>query len=383
MAATNKGGELGERLLTASLMVRDEAEHLPDCLASLVGVVDEIDIVDTGSVDDTVAVARAYGARLFHYPWGNSFSAPRNFLLDQARGRWIFVLDADERLRPISRSHVEELLENAEEVGFQVYLHPLPGYTPTLDYRLWRNDPRIRFWGDIHEKVIYALSKVAEADSRPIGICELTLDHIGYRGDQARKYERNLPLLEAQVAVEPSNIFNWRHLGQVLIGLGRVEEGERALEQAVARAREIWNEHGGAAWVDLVRLRHERGMDVTQLLAEGLARWPRNWALVWIEGQLHLEAGRYQQAIACFRTLLEVDIATVPLDGVAFDERIFGALAQDALGLALFRIGRYGEADEGYAAAEPLEPSVREYGVKRLLAEGRAQQKDGLGRAAR
>jgi cytochrome c-type biogenesis protein CcmH/NrfG len=52
-------------------------------------------------------------------------------------------------------------------------------------------------------------------------------------------------------------------------------------------------------------------------------------------------------------------------------------LAQDALGLALFRIGRYGEAAEAYAAAERLEPGVREYRVKRLLAEGRAQQKGG------
>jgi tetratricopeptide (TPR) repeat protein len=269
---------------------------------------------------------------------------------------------------------VEELLESAEEVGFRVHLHPLPGYTATLDYRLWRNDPRIRFWGDIHEKVIYSLSKVAEADRRPIGICEMALDHVGYDGDQGRKYQRNLPLLEAQVAIEPSNIFNWRHLGQVLIEQGRLDEGERALERAVVLAREIWNEHGGAAWTDLVRLRHERGLAVAQLLEEGRARWPRNWALVWMEGQLHLEAGRYQQAVACFHRLLEVDLATVALDGVAFDERIFGAAAQDALGLALFRTGRYAEAAGAYGAAERSEPSVPEYRVKRLLAESRAQQ---------
>ena len=356
------------------MMVRDEAAHLPDCLASLQGVVDEIDIVDTGSVDNTVEIARDYGARVFHHPWENSFAVPHNFVLEKARGRWILVLDADERLRPVERNWVEQRLGNAEEIGFQVYLHPLPGFTASLDWRLWRNDPRIRFRGDMHEKIVYALQEVAVADGRALGVCELVLDHVGYVGDQTRKYHRNLPLLQAQLAVEPFNIFNWRHLGQVLIGLGRDEEGERALERAVALAREIWNEHGGAAWVDLVRLRAKRGEDVSELLAEGRARWPRNWALVWIEGQLHLAAGRYEEAIGCFRRLLQVDLASVPFDGVAFDERIFGDLAQDALGLAFFRTGRFGEAAEAYAAAERLEPSEPGYWVKRQLAESKARQ---------
>jgi glycosyltransferase involved in cell wall biosynthesis len=353
-------------------MVRDEEENLPACLASLVDVVDEIDVVDTGSVDDTVAVARSYGARVFHFPWNNSFAAPHNYLLDQARSRWIFVLDADERLRPIARSRIEELLENADEAGFQVFLHQVPGYTATLDWRIWRNDPRIRFWGDMHEKVIYSISRVAAEESRPLGVLEFELDHVGYQGDQSRKYVRNLPLLEKQVAEEPSNIFDWRHLAQVLVGLGRVDEGERALERAVELARQVWNEHGGAAWVDLVSLRHERGEDVWELLAEGRDRWPRNWALVWIEGQLHLEAGRSEEAAACFRTLLAVDVSLVPYDGVGYDERIFGSWAQDSLGLALFRTGRYAEAAEAYAAAERLAPGEPEYRVKRRLAASKA-----------
>src|SRR5262249_37875480 len=161
---------------------------------------------------------------------------------------------------------------------------------------------------------------------------------------QTRKYHRNLPLLQAQLEVEPNNIFNLCHLAQVLNGLGRVEEGERALERAVALGREVGNEYGAAAWVDLVRLRFYRGEDVTELLDEGLARWPTNWSLVWIEGRLHLEAGRYDEATARFRRLLDVDIASLPFDGVAYDERIFGPLAQDSLGLALFRAGHFAEA---------------------------------------
>ena len=359
-------------LLTAAMIVRDEERHLPDCLASLEGVVDEVVIVDTGSVDGSVAIACAHGARVFHDAWDDDFSAPRNLGLDQARGRWILVLDADERLRQISRSRVEALLENAEEVAFRVRFHLFAGATPCLEYRLWRNDPRIRFRGVVHNRVIDVLHEIADAEGSAIGVCELTLDHLGLAGDQASKHERNLPLLQAQLAVEPTNAHNWLHLSRVLRGLGRAEEGERVLERAVALAWETGNEDGGVACADLVCLRQERGENVLVLLAQGRARWPGNWMLVWIEGQLHLEAARHERAIACFRRLLEVD-AGLP-QPVIYDERIFGSWAQDALGLALFRTGRYTEAAEAYAAAERLEPAAAGYRVKRRLAESRAGQ---------
>ena len=363
---------MSQPLLTAAMIVRDEEAYLPDCLESLEGVVDELVIVDTGSVDATVAIARAHEARVFHRPWDNDFSAPRNLGLDEACGRWILYIDADERLRPIERSRVQALLENAEEVAFRVHLHLFVHATPSLEYRLWRNDPRLRFHGVVHNRIIDALESVSAAEGRPIGVCELTLDHLGLAGDQMHKHERNVPMLQAQLAVEPSNVYNWLHLSRALRGLGRLEDGERALEHAVVLARERPAEDRGVAMADLLHLRLERGEDVTGLLAEARARWPGNWMLVWIEGQLHLRAGRYEQAIVHFRRLLQVDPG-LP-QPVIYDDRIFGSWAQDALGLALLRLGRYVEAAEAYAAAERLEPSRPEYRAKRRLAGARAGQ---------
>src|SRR5438552_2548557 len=91
-------------LLTAAMIARDEERHLPACLASLADVVDEVVLVDTGSVDRTVEIARAHGATVLHHSWSDDFSAPRNLGLDNARGRWILYIDADERLRPVARS---------------------------------------------------------------------------------------------------------------------------------------------------------------------------------------------------------------------------------------------------------------------------------------
>ncbi len=362
-------------LLSAALIVRDEASHLPDCLASLAGVADEVVIVDTGSADDTVAIARAHGARVFSHPWNGGFAEPRNVGLDEARGEWILYLDADERVRPIARERLAARLRDAPESALRILLRPVVHSTPYFEYRLWRNDPRVRFQGVMHERVVDAIHAVAAADGSPIGDwAELSLDHVGYEGDQTAKHRRNLPLLEAQLRVEPDNIYDWRHLSRVLRGLGRDDEGEVALERAVtlARAQALPTVDGGLAWADLIRLRHEQGADVSDLLADGHARWPEHWLLTWIEGQVHLDAGRLEPAADCFRRLLAVDADELPARGIAYDERIFGAYAAASLGLALFRLGRFADAAAAYAEAERRAPGEAEYRVKRLLAQARA-----------
>jgi glycosyltransferase involved in cell wall biosynthesis len=67
-----------EPLLSAAMIVRDEASRLPECLQSIREVVDEIVIVDTGSTDETVSIARSFGARVLVHRWDGDFAAARN-----------------------------------------------------------------------------------------------------------------------------------------------------------------------------------------------------------------------------------------------------------------------------------------------------------------
>ncbi len=360
-------------MVTASMIVRDEERHLDACLASIEGVVDEIVVVDTGSVDASPEIARSHGARVYHHAWEGDFSVARNVALDHSSARWILYIDADERLRPTSRADLAALLDGAEEAAFRLLFHPLPIRRRISKYRLWRNDPRVRFRGTIHEKIVDAIVEVADLEGRLIGDCTLTLDHVGYDGDQAAKHRRNLPLLEAQLRIDDNNVFNWRHLARVLDALGRPEDADQAVERAVAIVLAApGSADDSLAWVDLIRHRDRTGDDVTALVAEGRRRWPDNWLLVWTEGQLLVRAGRYHEAISAFQRLLAVDVAGLAPAGVAYDERIFGSFAHDSLGLCWFRLGHFGEAARAYGAAEALAPAVPEYRVKRLLAEGHA-----------
>jgi tetratricopeptide (TPR) repeat protein len=361
-------------LLTAALIVRDEEAVLDDCLASIRSVVDEIVVVDTGSADRSPEIAERYGARIVHHAWCDDFAEARNVALEAARGRWILYIDADERLAPAGRDAVEALLRDAPEVSFRVLLRPDSLSTPYLEYRLWRNDPRIRFVGRIHEKVVPAIHAVSIADRRPIGDCELLLTHVGYEGDQARKHRRNLPLLRAQLAEEPDNLFNLHHLARVHRGLGEEEEeAKRVLENAVDHARMRPYEPAGIlAFTDLVRLRRDRGGDVKELLAEARGLYPTNKLLWWLQATERLESGRYVEALDILDTLLCVDLAALPLEGPAYDERIFGEFAHEARGIALFRLERYAEAAEAFAAAARLAPANVGYRAKQRVAVARA-----------
>jgi glycosyltransferase involved in cell wall biosynthesis len=362
-------------LLSVALIVRDEQAVLGECLKSLHGLADEIIVVDTGSADASIEIARAHGAEVLELPWCADFSAARNFGLDRVRGEWVLYIDADERVRPVSRERLETRLADAGVLGLRVLLHPVVGSTPYYEYRLWRNDPRIRFRGVMHERVVDAIHRAAAQDGRSVEDWpELVLDHVGYEGDQRHKHVRDLPLLETQLQREPDNVYNWRHLYRVLSGLGRGADAERALERAVslARAQIPPSVDGSLAWADLVRLRHQRGDDVTELLAEARSRWPEQWLIRFIEGLVALEAGQLVAAEECFRALLAADPGTLPASGLAYDERIFGSYAQSSLGLTLFRAGRFEESAAAYAEAEALEPGESGYRVKRMLSEARA-----------
>ena len=84
--------------LSLCVITRDAARQIADCLAS-VPFAGEIVIVDSGSKDDTVEVARRCGARVVAQPW-LGFGAQKNFAVGEARNDWVLCLDADERLTP-------------------------------------------------------------------------------------------------------------------------------------------------------------------------------------------------------------------------------------------------------------------------------------------
>jgi tetratricopeptide (TPR) repeat protein len=364
-----------EPLLTAAMIVRDEASHLPACLESIRDVVDEIVIVDTGSTDETVSIARSFGARVHIHPWREDFAAARNTGLELARGTWILYIDADERLRPISSELVRARLERATDVALRVRLKPFAGSTPYWEYRLWRSHPRIRFAGVMHEKVTPSIGALVAEDRMTVGDSDLFIDHIGYDGDQTHKHQRNLPLLRAQLSSDPTSSYNWRHLGKVLEGLGDLDQSEAAFEQAVQVARDNGGSPGALAFVALLGLRRDRGHDVAALLDEALSRYPDNLALAWMKACAEVESGQYEQGLRWLERFdADTDTEMPVEDTVAYPDEMFGSSAAKARGLCLLKLARYSEAAAAYRQAEEFDPADQAAQLMRALCERRARE---------
>src|SRR5207237_2451906 len=101
----------GVRRMRVSLcmIVKNEEHNLADCLASVADLVDEVIIIDTGSTDRTKDIAAGFGARVFDFPWVDSFAAARNESLRHATGDWVFWMDGDDRLDPANRTKLQAL----------------------------------------------------------------------------------------------------------------------------------------------------------------------------------------------------------------------------------------------------------------------------------
>ena len=361
-------------LLTAAMIVRDEAALLDDGLRSLRDVVDEIVVVDTGSTDDSRGIAHAHGARVAEFAWCGDFSAARNAALGLARGQWILYIDADERLRDATRPAVEAALAEPGVVAHTVRFRPQTGFTRYREYRIFRSDPRIRFQGVIHETMLPGIRQVAASDGLRIAHSAFAIDHVGYDGDQRRKHERNVPLLRARLQADPGHVFSWHHLGRTLEALGDVEGAMDAWQRALEVVRQGTHREPADSlpYVALIGHRLKAGSAPRDLLDEAKRRCPGNLLLTWLEGRTLMAAGRYRQARELFERLTAVDARTLCDDALAYDARIFGLSSYESLALCCFRLGRFAESAAYYARAAAEAPEDPGHRVKQHLAEARA-----------
>jgi hypothetical protein len=366
-------------LLSATLIVRDEAAVLGACLRSLAGVVDETVVVDTGSTDGTPALAAARGARVTARPWRGDFAAARNEALALARGRWVLYIDADERVAPCDPAALRRQLADPGAVAATVRFRPQAGFTRYREYRLFRNDPRIRFRGAIHETMLPGIEAVRAADGLRVVAADVAVDHVGYDADQRPKHLRNLPLLRARLAEEPGHVFCWHHLGEVLAALGdeagALAAWRRGVDLVRARPTPAWQD--SLPYVDLLNWHAGRGEDGGPLLDEALGRFPGHHALAWLHARRLVRAGRPAEAIPVLEGLAAVDAETYCDPRLAYDARLFGLFAYEGLGLCHFRCGAFAESAAWYARAEAVAADPLPSRTRRRLAEARAAASGG------
>ncbi len=378
-----------EPKLSVCLIVKNEERFLARCLKSVREIASQIVVVDTGSTDRTVEIAREHNAEVHSFTWCDDFSAARNLSLLHARGDWVLILDADEEL---SGTHVQKLKSHLRTPGVLGFRLPLKESTlgdGALAYvpRLFRNAPGIYFIGRVHEEAFSQVERLGKSWGMEHRRGDALLIHHGYAPEvvaERNKKSRNLRLLRLGIAEHPQNLNYRTQLGLELVRSGDREAGLREYARALAQANAAV--HGSLTPEAREALLTQYS---TYLLQAG--RWPEVVEVLRspLAASGRLTAGQLlNRGTALIRMRCHADAARDLREAIARagettlyyrPEELSGPLPYLALGQALEGCGEIDAADQAYRTVIAKDPDseewVREYA--RFLT-GQERQGDAL-----
>ncbi len=260
------GGQCCMPTLSVIMIVKNESDCLADCLASVRTVADEIIVGDTGSTDNTKAIARAHDARVIDVPWSDDFAAARNATIAAATGDWLLHMDADEVLDDTGGSAIRALVDadgdgaDAIELTLANYCNEprswrwvvttpddphargFGGYLASPLLRLFRSGNGFEYREAIHENITDSVIE----NGGIIRSLPVLVHHYGYSasGPKAeRKKSTYLALCRKKAEERTTDPKAWHDLAEQLLSTGN--ESEAA--SACARVLELEPSHLGAS----------------------------------------------------------------------------------------------------------------------------------------
>ena len=296
-------------MLSLCMIVRDEAEDLPACLACVRPLVDEMVVVDTGSTDDTVSIARQYGANIHHFPWIDDFSAARNESIQYANGRYILWLDADDRIEP---PDIEKLgilkngLPSDADKAFALQIRCRNSFGEGVVYyqlRIFPNIEGIGFEGAVHEEITPSL----QDHGIHIVKKEIVVVHTGYTDTDAlyEKAKRNLRILSRNGSDGKATPETHARLAQCYFGI----RDYQACIKHLAKARSVggttapFYKKSYATLADSY-LQLGQGEAAVELLHQALIEYPDSWYIHYLIGATRVLTGNTAHAVPHLETAL-------------------------------------------------------------------------------
>ena len=339
------------------MIVRDEAERLERSLSSVAGFVDEMVLLDTGSTDDTVAIAERCGAVVHHLSWPGDFAPARNAALTHVRGDWVLVLDADEVLTEQAREPLRQLMADPDLLLINLLRHELgAAQAPYSNVsRLFRRHPAISWSRRYHAMVDDSVAAELAREPRwRIADCPVpALLHDGYRPEllaSGHKAQRLRAAMEAELAERPGDAYAAAKLGALEISEGRRERGLALLRQGLASCPADAHPERYELLLHLALAEASPTSEALYRQALALPLPPR----LTLAAQLNLAALLMEQGAAAANNNSLAEAAALALAAAEAAPEL--AVGWRSLGLIERRRGRIGSAIEAYRRSLALEP---------------------------
>jgi glycosyltransferase involved in cell wall biosynthesis len=304
-----------ENLISLCMIVKNEEKVLRRCLESVKDLVDEIIIVDTGSTDQTKAIASEYTSFIYDYEWIKDFSAARNESIRKATTKWILCLDADEYVQQEDKQKLRDYLTSLDATKPTVFILPVmnilgesekntSGMMESSMVRLFPNNPDICFNQPIHEQITFSKGQLSYLTY------SFFIFHTGYTHETAtskNKSQRNLEIFETMKTSKKLNPYYNYSLGNEYSSVNNFKKSIYYYEKAFNQAKPdmIWYKHCLDAMVNTY-FSLNRFKDAYNCIQTGLSQWPEFTDFHFYSGLLYHYLGLYEQAKDHFYKCIQI-----------------------------------------------------------------------------
>lgn len=291
------------KLVSVCMIVKNEEDVLPRCLDAIRGLWDELIIVDTGSTDRTVDIAKEYGAKVLHYEWvypGHKGEA-RNLGIDAATGNWIVVVDADEVVcEPLKLRAI--LAESSTVDTLQVRFDNYVNGQVTLSWRQVRIFQRGAYRYKYREHEIPVATK-----GTVIGQTDIIFEHRTPENRAGTKSDAMLARLAADVSENPNDPHPLYFYHRECLNQGHNEKaiklGQKYLELTKNGGYIQADIHGNMA-IAYQRIGYTNKARESLHLAAACEPYNREW--LYRLGALHVDCQEWNIALAMLRAATEI-----------------------------------------------------------------------------
>lgn len=339
--------------LSLCIIVKNEETALPQCLNSVKDVVEEMVVLDTGSSDRTIEIARQFGAKVHYFTWCNDFSAARNEALKYVTGDWVLVLDADEILVPEIVPDLQQVTNGDRFLVVNLLRQEIGAVQSpySLVSRLFRRHQDLYFARPYHAMIDDSVTEILRREPywQIASLDKVAILHYGYQQQQITqkdKFAQAEKIMSGFLASHPDDPYVCSKLGALYVQTGKILLGiellERGLKFAIKNEEILYELHYHLG------IARSRNGQITQAIASYQAATQLNISPF-------LKLGAYNNLGSLWQKIGDLSQAKINYQTVLQIDSNF-ALGYYNLGITLKAMEQFVEAIAAYERAIQLNP---------------------------